>query len=104
MIGTRPTGAVLERLLRQGWYVQDHSEGGYPMAAPCPVFQEVFQRIRALAAPQPLPTAAVRRLALLTTGILAAQSSVLARIAAELDALHLTRATQPESIARGLRR
>ena len=74
------------------------------MAAYCPVFHEVCQRIRALATPEALPPAAVRRLALLTTGILAAQSSVLARIAAELEALQLTRATQAASIERGLRR
>jgi hypothetical protein len=74
------------------------------MSAPCPVFQEVFQRIRTTAPPQHLPYAACQRLALLVTGILAAKSSVLAQIAAELDALHLTEATQAESIARRLRR
>ena len=69
-----------------------------------PVFQEVFQRIRTTAAPQQLPYAACCRLALLVTGIPAAKSTVLAQIAAELAALHLTRATQAESVARRLRR
>src|ERR671933_2130115 len=74
------------------------------MPTHCPVFQEVFQRIRTTAVPQPLPYAACCRLALLVTGILAAKSTVLAQIAAELAALHLTRATQAESVARRLRR
>ena len=74
------------------------------MSAPCPVFQEVFQRMRTTATPQQLPYAACCRLALLVTGILAAKSTVLAQIAAELEALHLTHATQTESIARRLRR
>ncbi len=74
------------------------------MSAPCPIFQEVFQRIRTTAAPRQLPYAACCRLALLVTGILAAKSSVLAQIAAELDALRLTRASTADSIARRLRR
>ena len=74
------------------------------MSAPCPLFQEVFQRIRTTATPQQLPYAACVRLALLVTGLLAAKSTVLAQIAAELEALHLTAATQTESIARRLRR
>src|SRR3712207_9299917 len=44
------------------------------------------------------------RLALLVTGIIAARSSVLGRVAAELLALGLTQATGAESIARRLRR
>ena len=74
------------------------------MPTHCPVFQEVFQRIRTTATPQQLPHAACQRLALLVTGILAAKSTVLAQIAAELTALRLTRATQAESVARRLRR
>jgi hypothetical protein len=74
------------------------------MPTHCPVFQEVFQRIRTTAPSPQLPYAACQRLALLVTGILAAKSSVLAQIAAELAALHLTAATQAESIARRLRR
>jgi hypothetical protein len=69
-----------------------------------PLFQEVFQRIRTTATPQQLPYAACVRLALLVTGILAAKSTVVAQIAAELEALRLTQATQAESIARRLRR
>jgi hypothetical protein len=46
----------------------------------------------------------VRRLALLVTGIVAARSTVLARIAAELLALNLTAAVTAEHIGRRLRR
>jgi hypothetical protein len=74
------------------------------MPTHCPVFHEVFQRIRTTAAPRQLPYAACCRLALLVTGILAAKSTVLAPIAAELCALQLTRATTAESVARRLRR
>lgn len=54
--------------------------------------------------PRSVPHASLTRLALLVTGILAATSAVLAQIAAELDALGLTRATAADSIARRLRR
>lgn len=74
------------------------------MPTHCPVFQEVFQRIRTTTTPQQLPYAACQRLALLVTGILAAKSTVVAQIAAEREALRLTRATQTESIERRLRR
>ena len=74
------------------------------MPTHCPVFQEVFQRIRTTATPQQLPYAACQRLALLVTGILAAKTTVVAQIAAELAALRLTHATQAESVARRLRR
>jgi hypothetical protein len=74
------------------------------MLTHCPIFQEVYQRIRTTATPRQLPYAACCRLALLVTGILAAKSSVLAHIAAELDALHVTQASTAESIARRLRR
>jgi hypothetical protein len=47
---------------------------------------------------------AVRRLALLVTGILAAKTTVLAQVAAELQVLGITHATLPESVERGLRR
>ena len=68
------------------------------------MFHEVFQRIRTTAPSSQVPYAACQRLALLVTGILAAKSTVLAQIAAELAALRLTRATQAESIERRLRR
>jgi hypothetical protein len=47
---------------------------------------------------------AVRRLAVLITGLIAAQSCVLARIAAALCTLAVTRAREPEHVERGLRR
>jgi hypothetical protein len=51
-----------------------------------------------------LPAASATRLALLVTGIIAAQSCVLAHVAAELDTLALTDASGPESVGRRLRR
>ena len=74
------------------------------MPTHCPLFQEVFQRMRTTATPQQLPYAACCRLALLVTGILAAKTTVLAQIAAERAALRLTHATQTESVTRRLRR
>ena len=62
------------------------------MSAPLPLYQVIHQRIAA-ALPHAIPAASITRLALLVTGILAAKSAVLAQIAAELDALALTRAT-----------
>ena len=74
------------------------------MPASVPLYHEVFQRVRTLTAPQALRRTAVTRLSLLITGLIAAQSAVLARIAAELDALDLTAATEVASIERRLRR
>jgi hypothetical protein len=51
-----------------------------------------------------LPVASAERLALLVTGLIAAQSCVLAKVAAQLDALALTAALWAESIERRLRR
>ena len=73
------------------------------MSAPLPLYQTLLQRISA-AVPATVRRSAVTRLALLVTGILAAKSTVLAQLAAELDALELTAATTPESIERRLRR
>ncbi len=73
------------------------------MSTHLPLYQVIHQRINA-ALPRCVPQASITRLALLVTGLLAAKSAVLAQIAAELDALALTRATTPESIARRLRR
>src|ERR671939_1237945 len=72
------------------------------MSAPLPLYQTLLQRISA-AVPATVRRSAVTRLTLLVTGILAAKSTVLAQLAAELDALELTAAT-PESIERRLRR
>lgn len=74
------------------------------MPARVPLFQEVFQRVHHLTDRRQVPYAAATRLALLVTGILAAQSCVLAKVAAELAALALTRATTSASLARRLRR
>lgn len=72
------------------------------MSAQRPFYQVIRQRVAA-AVPRAIPQASLTRLALLITGILAATSCVIAQVAAELDALALTRAT-PDSIARRLRR
>ena len=74
------------------------------MPAQVPLYQEVEEQIKRLPAAQPLRLTAVRRLALLVTGIIAARSGVIGQVAAELFALGLTRATAAESIARRLRR
>lgn len=68
------------------------------------LYHEVFQRLCPGMTAAGLGRPAVRRLALLITGLIAAQSSVLARIAAALCTLELTRAQAPESVERGLRR
>ena len=73
------------------------------MSAHVPLYQDILQRLSATLPPT-LRRSTVIRLALLVTGILAAKSAVLAQIAAELDALGLTQATTPDSIARRLRR
>jgi hypothetical protein len=68
------------------------------------LFQELYRQIARVSGPGRLPRASVERLALLVTGIIAAQSCVLARVAAELDALGLTAARCAEHIGRRLRR
>jgi Transposase DDE domain len=73
------------------------------MSAQLPLYQVIHQRIAA-AVPHGVPRASLTRLTLLVTGMLAAKSCVIAQIAAELDALALTCATVPDSIARRLRR
>src|SRR5207248_8580793 len=74
------------------------------MLAPCPLYHTIATRIAATTAPVRLPAPSLRRLALLVTGLVAAQSTTLARIATELFALQLTAATTSESIGRRLRR
>ena len=73
------------------------------MSAHPPFYQALRQRISAAVA-KSVPAASRDRLALLATGILAAKSTVVAQVAAELKALHLTNASSTESIARRLRR
>ena len=74
------------------------------MPAFLPLYQEVFQRIRASTDRRAVPRAAVRRLALLVTGVIAARSCRLRQVAAHLDALAVTEATRPEHVERRLRR
>jgi hypothetical protein len=68
------------------------------------VYQEIVQRIAQVAGPAGLRRPAVRRLALLVTGIIAAKSGVISQVAAELLALGLTDAATADSVARRLRR
>jgi hypothetical protein len=68
------------------------------------LFQELYRQIARVSGPARLPRASVERLALLVIGIIAARSCVLARVAAELDALGLTAAGCAEHIGRRLRR
>jgi hypothetical protein len=74
------------------------------MPAPNPLFQEVYRRVEAVTRPIRLRKAPLTRLALLITGLVAAKGCILQQVATELDVLGLTRATQPESIGRRLRR
>ncbi len=74
------------------------------MPAQVPLFQEVFQRISIATVGAKLRKSSVRRLALLVTGLIAAKSSVLTKVAGELLELKLTKASQVESIERTLRR
>ncbi len=74
------------------------------MPAQVALYQEVEQQMTTITAAADLRITSVRRLALLVTGIIAAKSCVLAQVAAELAALHLTEARWAESIARRLRR
>jgi hypothetical protein len=74
------------------------------VSAHVPLYQTVLQRLTRTIPPRSVPHAALIRLCLLVTGLLAAQSAVLAQIAAALDALQLTRAALVDSITRRLRR
>jgi hypothetical protein len=73
------------------------------MSAQPSLYQTLLERITA-AVPATVRRSALTRLALLTTGLLAAKTTVLAQIAAELHALALTAAASPEHVERGLRR
>jgi DDE family transposase len=74
------------------------------VSVPTPLYHEVREQIMTHLDPVAVPAASAERLALLVVGILAARSTVLARIARELNALALTAATTPASIGRRLRR
>ncbi len=75
------------------------------MSAHNPLYQTVLQRLlRTIPPSAGVPQASTIRFCLLVTGLLAAQSAVLAQAASALLALHLTRATLVDSITRRLRR
>ena len=74
------------------------------MPARSSLYHAVLDRIATVGPATGLPRAAQQRLALLVTGVIAAQSSVLARIAVELFALGVTGATCWQSVERRLRR
>ena len=67
------------------------------MPAQVAVDQEVFEQVERITRPVGRRRTAVKRLALLVTGIIAAKQTVLAEVAATLFALNLTRAGKPES-------
>ena len=69
-----------------------------------PLYQEAFERLFATTRRVRLRKTAVRRLALLITGMVASRSCVVAQIALELFDLGLTRAHDPEHIERRVRR
>jgi len=68
------------------------------------LYQELYQRILTVTAQTKVRKTSVKRLALLVTGIVAAQGVVLAKVADELLSLRLTKATQAESLERTLGR
>jgi hypothetical protein len=68
------------------------------------LWQELQDQIQRLTRPARLRATSVQRLALLVTGILAAQTTVVARVAAELLSLGLTEATEADNVARRIRR
>jgi hypothetical protein len=74
------------------------------MPAHLPWFHAVRERLTTTIEAKVVPPSSIERLALFVTGIIAAQSCVLAQVADELDTLELTAATQPDSVARRLRR
>jgi len=69
-----------------------------------PLYHEIRTQITRRCDPTTLPETSADRLALLVTGVVAAQSCVMAKVAAELDGLALTAAGCVESIERRLRR
>src|SRR5580700_8691606 len=74
------------------------------MPTQVPLFQELVRQMVLLTQATKLRRTAVRRLALLVTGIVAARSNSLGKIAQEVLDLQLTGATQVESVERRLRR
>ncbi len=74
------------------------------MSTPVPLYQEVEAAIKRITAAARLRVTAVRRLALLVTGIIAARSGVISQVAAELAGLGVSGTTTTASIARRLRR
>src|SRR5213080_4226400 len=88
------------------WEGERTTRSGRRIAMPASdsLYQELFAHLQPRLRPAGLGRPAVRRLALLLTGLIAAKSTVLAQIASELSELGVTRSTEPESLARGLRR
>jgi Transposase DDE domain len=74
------------------------------MPAVVPLWQAVRQQVQTVTRATKLRASSVERLALLITGMIAAESAVVARVADELLALGLTGASSADSIARRLRR
>jgi hypothetical protein len=73
------------------------------MSATQPLYQTIARRI-STACGAKLSKPACKRLALLVCGIIAARSTVIAQVAAEINALQLTAACCSSNVERGLRR
>jgi hypothetical protein len=74
------------------------------MPVPNPLYQEVYRKLTDVGAKSRVRKTSLKRLALLSVGIVAAHSCVIQKVSAHLFALHLTDADKPESVARRMRR
>jgi hypothetical protein len=74
------------------------------MPAQRPLFQQVLAQIQTIARPAHVRASSVRRLALLVSGLVAAQHAALAQIAAEVQTLQLSQTARAEHVERRLRR
>ena len=74
------------------------------MPVPLPFFHAISTQISTTCQPFHLRRTSVERLVLLVSGIMAAQSSIILRVAQKVESLGLTDASCPESVERRLRR
>lgn len=74
------------------------------MPAYVPLYQQVLEKMSSVCQKRHIRISSIRRLALLSTGIIAAKSAVISEVSAELLGLGLTNASCAESIQRRLRR
>jgi hypothetical protein len=74
------------------------------MPVPNPLYQEVYRKLTSVGKKSGVRKTSLKRLALLSVGIVAANSCVIQKVSTHLFALHLTGAEKPESVARRMRR